>query len=130
MSQEWELSKTKSQYISVENTIKHLKNNKLVTLRINKTRVYKNIGLIDCQGILVWLSFYDINNINIIASKIYNELYDAINLINIEYPLDLGNTLIKFNKAIDPSSSLALLIEADYDHPEMISSYNKFHYKS
>jgi hypothetical protein len=127
MSSEYDKNKN---IISVDNTFSHFNKYNMDMLNSLNTRVYKNTGFIFGFFIFVFLPFYDIDNLRNISRDIYNSLIDSIYKINLEYNLDLGNTVTLFNKPINPSIPLTLFIEANYDEPFMLEAYKDFFKKN
>ena len=82
----------------------------------NITKFYKNIGLINATGIIVFLSLCDIDNLRDLSKDINNSINTNIKIINNNVHKDLNNTIINFNSKFEYDSEILLLIYADFNN--------------
>lgn len=106
---------------------KHLDGYPLEYLQDNLTKFHKNMGLVGCCYVMVWLSCYDIKNLQVIASGVREQLLSNISKINNNIHVDYGNTIVNFITPMDLSNELYLFIGVDRSNPHMISASNDFH---
>jgi len=81
----------------------------------NIVKFYKNTGLLNVSGILVFYPFYDINNLIQISSGIKKDFIQNIEIINNNVHKDLNNTIINYTNKFDVKSEIILMIHADFD---------------
>jgi len=106
---------------------KHLDRYPMEFILENLTMFHKNMGLVGCMYVMVWTSNYDINNLQVIASKMRGDLLSNIADINKKINVDYGNTIVNFNTPMDLLNELYLFIGVDRSNTQMIYDYNKFH---
>ena len=74
--------------------------------------------------VLVFLSIYDIDNLNKISREIKKGINNNIKLINENIYKDWNNTIINFDSKIDVDYEIMLIITAEFDTME--SDFNNF----
>jgi len=111
----------------VQNLNKHLSKYPPDFLNENITRVYKNTGLLYSSNILVFLSLYDIKNLENIANSIKKDIKNNIDIINNTVYLDVKNTIENYSKKVKINKEIMLIINADFD--TMNDEYKKFNNK-
>ena len=78
------LPKDRNYHLNLEKLIKHLSKYPIEYIIDNEniTKFYKNIGLISAMYVLVFISIYDIDNLNKISREIKKGINNNIKLIN------------------------------------------------
>lgn len=99
----------------------HLSKYSLEFIDENIVKFYKNTGLLNVSGILVFLPFYDINNLIRLSSNIKKHFIKNIEIINNNVHKDLNNSIINYKNKFDVNSEIMLMIHADFDTIETVN---------
>jgi len=75
----------------------------------------------------VFLSLYDIKNLENIANSIKKDIKNNIDIINNTVYLDVKNTIENYSKKVKINKEIMLIINADFD--TMNDEYKKFNNK-
>jgi LAGLIDADG DNA endonuclease family protein len=104
--------------IKFEKLNQHFAKYSLQFLNKNIVQIYKNTGLLTAFGVGESLTFYDLNDLRGISSKIKNTIIGNIEIINKNVHKDLNNTKINYTKKFYFNSEIMLIIHADFYKPD------------
>ena len=101
--------------IDIPKLLDHFSKFPTISLRIFKTKAYKNTGLIYSTEVLVFWPFYDIENLKKISNNIKNEAISNIEDINNSFQFNQNNTIQRVYEKFNFNDKLLLMIHADYN---------------